>query len=164
MLENADRRFTLAQRRNVVILDRRGAQRVFDHRIRNHSVLMHRVARRPHISRTLRRVDAVGIDAAREQQFVVLIDPRLPQRELDERVHRERGQMSIVENDRIAQQDRTFVVRVARRNREDFARSCASRVVPVDEVLARESAGKRQVLHCGADSTTPALHSRRALR
>src|SRR5260370_42684715 len=83
-------------------------------------------------------VGEMRIDAALEQDFVAGVDARLFQRELDERVDVERGEVAFVKNNRIAQENRPFVVHLRLWNREDLACASTTIVEPAQQHLAIE--------------------------
>ena len=97
-------------------------------------VVVHLGARRP------RRVAArdgrgfgVGVDAAREDRFEVLVDARLPEPLLDQRVDGERRQVAFVEDDRVAQRDRPLVVGGLVEQVEQRARAGAAALEAVED-------------------------------
>ena len=77
--------------RLIVILDRRRlAESALEDLVGFRAVLLHTSARRPLIRRRLRRIDTLWIDASLEENLIACVDSRLAQRELDQRVDRER--------------------------------------------------------------------------
>src|SRR5206468_3968372 len=67
--------------------------------------------RRPFVVTGDRRLATdVWINPAREQRFEARVDARPSQRSFHERVEAERGQMAVVEHDRLPQRDRALVV------------------------------------------------------
>ena len=79
----------------------------------------------------------------------MLIDAALPERKLDQRVHRERWNVSFVEHDRIAQRDGAIEVSVFDRNAEDLFRSRAAGAIPIDQAVACDAVAKCGVFHDG---------------
>ena len=101
-------------------------------------------ARRPR-----RRLGAIGrcpivrIDPAGKQVFEALVDARMSEAFLDERVEAERRQVPLVEDDRMPESDRARVVGVRPDEIEQLFRAQPVATIPVDNLCAVESRGVR---------------------
>ena len=101
----------LVQQRMPGLLERRVRQRVEDERITRLGKPAHVVARRPFgLPTPISRRVVLGVDAAREHAFEPLVDARAAEGPLDQRVHAERRQVPLVEDDGVSQRDRARAV------------------------------------------------------
>ena len=119
-------------------------ERVDDRLVGAPAERQHLVARRPDRRRAAARhraIDAVGIDAAREQVLEPASTPGLTEPALEQGDDAEGRQVAFVEHDRIAQRDRPGVVGVGIEQVEQPARALAVALVPVDETLAIDRNG-----------------------
>ena len=110
-------------------------ERVDDRVVAAAGEVEHGFARRPHRRRAAPRdgsVDAVGIDAAREQRFEAFVNWRAAESAPKERDHAERRQVALVEHDGIAKRDWTGIVSGRIDQVEDGPRSRAVTSIPLD--------------------------------
>src|SRR6266516_811222 len=86
----------------------------------------------------------------------MLVDPRLLEREFDQRVDGERRQVAFIENDRIAKANRAVVVTLGAGNGEDLSRALAPLAKPADQCLTGDASGKRGMAHPRDFTSRPA--------
>ena len=112
-------------------IERRAAERVDDGLVGAPAERQHLVARRPDRPGAAARhglIDAVGIDAALEETLHLAIDARQAEPTLQEGNHAEGRQVTLIEDDGIAERNGTRVVSVrdrAGRTAGAIARGCA---------------------------------------
>ena len=109
--------------RVVRAVEIRRRERVLDAAVRLRGVAADGAALRPSVPAPIRFGRLIRIDAAFEELLELRVDSGQSERALDERVDVERGQMPLVEADRVAQVDRTVVVRLRREEPEDLLAS-----------------------------------------
>src|SRR6202008_1358692 len=76
-----------------------------------------------------------------------LVDAVSLQRQLDQRIDAEGGDVALIENDGIAQSDRPVEVGLGRRNGEELPGDPATGAVPLDQPVAGEAVRKGCVSH-----------------
>ena len=101
------------QDRMALALDVGVPDRIHDPPVGLGGVLPHRLAAGPGRDRgPVRRVLILGVDAAGEEHLEPGVDARAPEPALDEGVHAERGDVSLVEDHRMTEGYRLLVVGV----------------------------------------------------
>ena len=111
MLEDCPERLRVLEQRMIVALEVRVANGIGNHGVRLPRVLLNDRPRRPcRIAACNGDGLGLGVDAAREDRFEVLVDTPLSEPLLDQRIHRKCRQVPFVEDNRIPKRDRPVVI------------------------------------------------------
>jgi hypothetical protein len=145
VLDDGPDRLRVAQQRMIVAHHIGIRDGVLDARVGGIGVREHGVPAGPRgIATGDRGGLLVRIDAAREDRLEVLVDARVPETLLDQRVDGEAGQVALVEHDRIAQRDRLVEVGGGIEQVEQRARAATRAAKAIERLAAIEHGRHRR--------------------